>query len=320
MKNLDKKWAPLKYQLGSNLSNIDTRSKQCVVNKAMKAIDTILEKIAPGQSSEVKEECFQQQNRKDEESQLLGCLTQALKEALNQHAKIQLLSIVCRKDSADQYIYKQNKLVGMLQGISLNDVKKARQHAANTTPGAPIEPGKYTRKKLKDAQINHFLDFLQHGGVMQDVASVIRTVKLSTGCKTKIPNAARTVHKTKAIRLYISPCDMEGYTQMNGRPSERTLWNILSNCPASQRKSLAGLDNVASEGSDSFDMLIKICKTLENEDLIKKLTEGRRYLKGNYRAHCTTDDFLELLITVSNMQMKKPMLSIKLWKNTQILF
>ena len=92
----------------------------------MKAIDTILEKIAPGQSSELKEECFQQQNRKDEESQLLGCLTQALKEALNQHAKIQLLSIVCRKDSADQYIYKQNELVEMFQGISLSDVKKAR--------------------------------------------------------------------------------------------------------------------------------------------------------------------------------------------------
>ena len=77
---------------------------------------------------------------------------------------------------------------------------------------------------------------------------------------------------------------------MNGRPSERTLWNILSNCPASQRKSLAELDNVASERLDSFDMLIKICKTLKNEDLIKKLTEGRRYLKGNYRIHCTIND------------------------------
>ena len=56
----------------------------------------------------------------------LDVLTQALKEAPNQHAKIQLLSIVCRKDSADQYIYKQNELVEMFQGISLSDVKKAR--------------------------------------------------------------------------------------------------------------------------------------------------------------------------------------------------
>ena len=108
----------------------------------------------------------------------------------------------------------------MFQGISSKDAKKARQHAANTTPGAPIEPGKYTRKKLKDAQINHFLDFLQHGGVMQDVASGTRTVKLPTGCKTKIPDAVRTVHTAEAIRLYISACDMEGYTQMNGHPSD----------------------------------------------------------------------------------------------------
>ena len=89
--------------------------------------------------------------------------------------------------------------------------------------------------------------------------------------------------------IYPGACEMEGYTQDNGRPSERILWNILNNCPASQMKSFAGLDNVASDGSDSFDRVIKICKTLENKrsnDLVKELTEGRRYLKGNYRAHC----------------------------------
>ena len=66
---------------------------------------------------------------------------------------------------------------------------------------------------------------------------------------------------------------MEGYAQENGRPSERTLWNILNNCPASQRKSLAVLDNVASAGSDSFNKLIKIRKILEDEtvdNLVKK--------------------------------------------------
>ena len=86
---------------------------------------------------------------------------------------------------------------------------------------------------------------------------------------------------------------MEGYTKENGCPSECTLWNISNNCPASQRKSLAGLDNVASDGSDSFNKLIKICRTLEDENVdnfVKKLTESQICLKGNCRAHCMVND------------------------------
>jgi len=127
---------------------------------------------------------------------------------------------------------------------------------------------------------------------MQDVTSGTRSAKLSSGRKTTIPNAVRTVHKAEIIRLYISACEREGYTHETGRPSERTLWNILNHCPASQRKSLAGLDNVASEGSDAFDKLISLCKTTtmdtESDMVVKALTEGRRYLKGNYHHHCST--------------------------------
>ena len=96
----------------------------------MKAIDTVLEKIAPGQLSSLKEECFQLQNKKKEETQLLGCLAQTLNEAPNQNAKIQLLSIVCGKDADEQHVYKQNEFVDMFEGITLNDIKKARKHAA----------------------------------------------------------------------------------------------------------------------------------------------------------------------------------------------
>ena len=94
---------------------------------------------------------------------------------------------------------------------------------------------------------------------MQDVASGTRTVKLSIGRKAKILNAVRTVHKTEAIHLYLGACQMEGYTQENGSPSEHTLWNILNNCPASQRKSLAGLYNVASDGS----LLTGLCEEID---------------------------------------------------------
>ena len=176
-------WTPVKYQLGSDLNSISKKLRQHVVKKAVKAIDTVLEKIAPGQSSSLKEECFQLQNKKKEETQLLGCLTQALNEAPRRNAKIQLLSIVCGKDADNQYVYKQNELVDMFEGTTLNDIKKARQDAAKATPGASVEPGKFCRKRLTDAQINHFLDFLQYSDVMQDVVSGTRTVKLSTGQK-----------------------------------------------------------------------------------------------------------------------------------------
>ena len=110
--------------------------------------------------------------------------------------------------------------------------------------GMPIEPGNYSLKKLNNAQINHFLEFLQCGGVVQDVASGTRSVKLLTGRIATILNAVRTIHNAATIRLYNYACDREGYTKQKGHPSERTLWNILNNCQASQTKSLADLDNM----------------------------------------------------------------------------
>ena len=76
-----------------------------------------------------------------------------MNEAKNKNVKIQLLSIVCGKDEDEQYRYKQNELLEMFEGISLSDIKKAKQHAAKATPGVPIEPGKFCHKKLTDAQI-----------------------------------------------------------------------------------------------------------------------------------------------------------------------
>ena len=69
---------------------------------------------------------------------------------------------------------------------------------------------------------------------------------------------------------------------------------MLNHCPASQRKSLAGLDNVASEGSDAFDKLISLCKNhstgIKSDMVVKALIEGRRYLKGDYHSHCSSNE------------------------------
>ena len=106
-------------------------------------------------------------------------------------------------------------------------------HVAGGKAGMLKEAGKYVKKRLTDALVNHFLDFLQFSGVMQDVASGTKTVKLTSGRKV---TCQRTVHKSEIVRLYIAAS--EGYTTANGRPSVQTIWNILNNCPANQRKSL----------------------------------------------------------------------------------
>lgn len=158
--------------------------------------------------------------------------------------------------------------------------------------GRPLEPGKFSRNKLTSSQINHFLDFLQFGGVIQDVASGTRTVELANGRKSIMPNVVRIMHKAEIVRLYMYSCDLENYTQENGRPSERTIWNMLNNCPSSQRKSLAGLDTIASDGSDGFDKLFEILRQIEDEGakkLCDDLKQAKRYLKGDYKCHVAAE-------------------------------
>jgi len=54
--------------------------------------------------------------------------------------------------------------------------------------GVSIEPGKYYCTKVSEEQINHFLDFIQFSGLVQDVASGTRSARLSTNRKVAMPN------------------------------------------------------------------------------------------------------------------------------------
>ena len=107
-----------------------------------------------------------------------------------------------------------------------------------------------------------------------------------------MPAVVRIQHKAEIIRLYNHRCDLEGYTQESGRPSVRTLYNILNNCPSSQRKSLAGLDNIACEGSEAYDVLEQLLTKIgsdESRTLNGKLKASKRYLKGDFKCHVAGD-------------------------------
>ena len=158
----------------------------------------MLEIIAPGQSETLREACLEK--------------TELPSHGQNHSSndRVQLVSVLCAKDKDNKHIYPHiAELRKLFPDMSKHHIEKARMHAAGGQAGMPIE--KYIKKSLTDAQVNHFLDFLQVSGT--------RTVKLTSGRKVILPNFVRTVHKSEIVRLYITASEEEGYTTSNGRPS-----------------------------------------------------------------------------------------------------
>lgn len=71
------------------------------------------------------------------------------------------------------------------------------------------------------------------------------------------------------------------------------MYRIIEVCTASQQKSLAGLDNTTAEGNDTIDNMAEIVTSLgihgAEDDWVKdaqrRLKEGKRYLKTEFKAH-----------------------------------
>ena len=103
------------------------------------------------------------------------------------------------------------------------------------------------------AKVEHFIDFVNRPYFYQDVAYGTREIKLETGEKLAMPNVVRTVIRTTMINQYLQYCDEERFSPL----STRTLYKILEVREASQRRSLQGLDNIATDGADGFDTLEK---------------------------------------------------------------
>ena len=105
-----------------------------------------------------------------------------------------------------------------------------------------------------------------------------------------MPNVIRTETKSTLISEY-----HKHYKENQFEPlSNSTLFRILDARAASQRKSLSGLDNIATDGATAFDLVEKIVDEVEKVTMAsqwaptarRNLREGKNYLKTDYRLHC----------------------------------
>ena len=273
--------SPIRSQLKMPLEEASV-STRCYYNrKARQVIETVLECIAPGQSleflNEVAENFAKNVDDSSYETQetLQRTLITLYNEAESWYTRRQILSLL-----VDQH--SKSELQEMIPGLTVWRIDQARKHAKNEGAGKQVNIPTLYRTRLDHFKVGHFLDFISSPIYHQDVAFGTKKVKL-TNETIEIPNMVRTAISSRIVSLYQSYCQENNFESLG----KSTLFAILKvgyyyrsdyrsfdiimliffmisfqACPASKKKSLSGLDNVATEGSLAFDALQNILEIL----------------------------------------------------------
>ena len=122
---------------------------------------------------------------------------------------------------------------------------------------------------------------------MQDLPFGQKYLKLSTGDTIEVPNVIRLMIPQRVVQQYKHYC-----SETNFKPfSDTTMLRVLSECSASVRKSLQGLDYFAAEGARAFDDLTVLIRQVAGlgagkeweERVTEALKADKLYLKGDYK-------------------------------------
>ena len=118
-------------------------------------------------------------------------------------------------------------------------------------------------ERYNEQQVSHFLEFLLSPSITSDLPFGMKSIKMATGETLEVPNTCRNIIPTRIIRQYQNYCfeTTDGDFQPLGHTS---LMAILNACPASTRKSMAGIDEYSANGSTAFESLSKLCDELSS--------------------------------------------------------
>ena len=151
----------------------------------MHAVETVLEAIAPEQSTWLFQRVVEKYNSRTEgnpsDSLLVTRLIKLYEEANSWYTRRQIFSIfVCD--------HSKPALQRLIPGLTNWRIDEARKHAFLNKPGHPIEPPQLQRSRMDPAKVDHFLDFIGSPSFLQDVAYETKMLKLPRGERLEIPN------------------------------------------------------------------------------------------------------------------------------------
>ena len=181
-----------------------------------------------------------------------------------------------------------NTIREYIPGLTQYRFSMANLHRVQYGRNVPVPKKTSTRIRINPQQLDHFLSFITSPHLIQDLPYGEKELQLSSGKVIVVPNVLRTMIPQRIVMQYTQYC-----TENNFKPfSKNTMLRILTECSASVRKSLQGIDYFVAEGTRAFDVLAGIVQdklTHKEEgdwnatELQKVLKTGKLYLKGDYK-------------------------------------
>ena len=209
----------------------------------------------------------------------LKALAEAYHNAASWDTRRQVLSIMAG-------VGNFNDIAHYIPGLTRYRYTVANLHGLQFGRGSPVPLQTTTRIRVNLSQLDHFLGFITSPHLVQDLPFGQKYLKLSTGDTIEVPNVIRSMIPQRVVQQYKQYC-----AETNFKPfSDTTMLRVLSECSASVRKSLQGLDYFAAEGSRAFDDLTVIIRQVAGlgtgKDWEERVTEALKvdklYLKGDY--------------------------------------
>ena len=270
---------------------VSERTRQRYVTRTSDILSTVIKVISPANApyiwNEIQSSSFVNQQLGSvqpflpSERAYLESLAEAYKHSTSWDTRRQFLSVMAGVASF-------NGISAFIPGLTHYRYNISNLHRLQYGSGALVPKDKAPRIRINLQQLDHFLSFITSPHLVQDLPFGEKHLELSSGKIIAVPNVIRTMIPERIVKQYLQFCSESNFSPF----SRSTILRILTECKASVRKSLQGLDYFAAEGTRAFEDLGSIVDKIsplraEGPEWATAthdaLRAGKLYLKGDFK-------------------------------------
>ena len=179
-----------------------------------------------------------------ERAYLESLLAEAYKHSSSWDTRRQVLSVMAGVASF-------NAVSAFIPGLTHYRFNISNLHRLQHGSGPLVPKDKAPRIRINLQQLDHFLSFITSPHLVQELPFGEKHLELSSGEIIAVPNVIRTMIPERIVTQYLQFCSESNFSPY----SRSTILRILTECKASVRKPLQGLDYFAAEVTRAFEDL-----------------------------------------------------------------